>query len=439
MEESTDVSTALLTSAVSFAMQSTHGGEQQTATTTDNQGQIGNSDIRNAVSATMGDIMDDPLSHIAHPEQAYLVREDSNIHATHHSVNAAELVGVQDSESDLVSSTTGNENEMQELGDGGKSPIPYSGNMGADAQDDNEATGCQLPSANAKASGVGLSGDSTFDQSIEEIHSAGPGSTFVEPDGDTEDTEVESDGEEEVDDDDRRSSPGRDHKIVQHSCVGCSYVGTRDYPRTKQAIAEHLSIQGQPTFASLNDLLSSHNAPGRGLYKIEQVVKEKRRKAAELKEDIRCLQAQLDVVSELRDEARTVMLRACVTFSDARGAAGISNELWAEYEQFCESLEPKHSSRDGWSVTCFQNHNNSYVQWDDSLDLFKETAEMSLGDCNFRCEAATVNKNGVTEYVVEFWPLDRLEPRKGTASTWEQQYVSRFLHGFCFILFLTAN
>lgn len=421
-------------------MQSTHGGDQQTAATHDTQGQTGNRDIRNAASATMGDIMDNPLSHIAHPEQASLVREGSNIHVTHHSDNAAELVvGVQDSEFDLTSSRTGNENEMQELGNEDNSPIPYIGNMGGDAQDDNEATGRHLPSSNAEASGVGFSGDSTFDQSMEEIHNAGPGGTFVESDGDKEDTEVESDGDEELDDDDGRSAPEGDYEMIQHSCVGCSHVRRRDYPRTKQAIAEHLSIQGQPTFTSLNDLLSSHNAPGRGLYKIEQVVKEKRRKAAELKEDIRCLQAQLDVVSELRDEARTVMLRACVSFSDARGAAGISNELWAEYEAFCESLEPKHSSRDGWSVTCFQNHNNSYFQWDPSLDLFKDTAEMSLGDFNFRCEAATVNKNGGTEYVVEFWPLDRLEPRKGTAKTWEQQYVSRSLHGFCFILFLTAN
>ncbi|KAG8163461.1 hypothetical protein KVR01_006758 [Diaporthe batatas] len=426
MDAPSDVNTAELTGAVPIATQSTYVDDQQTATTHETQGRIGNRGIRHAISSTMADeIMDDTQLHIAHPERAHHGNEGSNINATHHSDNEVGLfVGVQDSVLRVASNETENGSEMQELGDGGNSPIPYSGNMAGDGQDDDEAMDNNLPPANAEVSGVGPSVGPPLDQSIDLADNDSPNEgIFAEMlDPDTEHTEVESDGDAEVDNDGERSAPERDPEINQHSYIGSNNGTIHDCSRTRQIIAEHLSIQGQQTFESLDDLLSSHNAPGRGLYKIEEVVEEKKKKAAELKEDIRCLKAQLDVVSELRDEARTVMIRACMNFSDTCGAAGISNELWAEYEAFCESLESKLGSRDGWSVTCFQNHNNSYIHWDPDLDLFKETAEMPLEDCNFRCEASTINKNGSTEYVVEFWPLFRLEPREGTAKTWEQQY-----------------
>ncbi|POS78951.1 hypothetical protein DHEL01_v202664, partial [Diaporthe helianthi] len=317
----------------------------------------------------------------------------------HHSDDVVEsFVGSQDSGINLESINVENESETQELGDERKSPILRSGNIRDDAQDDNEATNNYLPPANAE-----YMGDET------------PSGNFTKvPDEESDDSDV---------DDDRDSlAPERDDGIKGHSCIRCNRVRTNDCPRTRHAIQEHLAVPVQMPFASLDDLLSAPNAPGRGLYKIEHVVEEKRQRAAELEEEIRCLQTQLYLVRELGDEAKTVVLRACVAFSDTRGAAGISNKLWAAYEAFCESLECKGASRDGWSVTCFGNHSNSYIQWDPSLNLFKDTAEIPLEDSNFRCEAATINDNGNTEYVVEFWPLARLEPLNGTAKTWEQQY-----------------
>lgn len=373
--------------------------------------------------------MDDQQTHIDHPGQAHLGDEDIAVGLS---------APVQDSEFNSVLRRAENESESQELGGGVKSPIPHSGNMGGDAQDDNEAVDYHLPPANAEASGGGSSAGSPLDQSIKQAdnHSQ-DASILVQMTED--DTAVGSDGDVEVDDNGEGSGPERDDEVNQHSCIDDNDDRIHDYPRTRQIIAEHLSIQGQHAFKSLDDLLASHNSPGRGLYRIEQVFEAKSRKAADLEEDIRCLQAQLDVVSELRDQAQAVMLRACVAFSDTRGAAGIFDELWAEYEAFCESLESNFGSRDGWSVTCFHDHHNSYVQWDPYLDLFKDTAEMPLEDCNFRCEAATITKNGSTEYIVEFWPLFRLEPREGTADTWEQQYVSGSVHRTSLTVLLTTS
>lgn len=40
---------------------------------------------------------------------------------------------------------------------------------------------------------------------------------------------------------------------------------------------------------------------------------------------------------------------------------GISRKLWNKYEAFCESMEPEFGSASGWSITCDEKHQGSYV------------------------------------------------------------------------------
>lgn len=354
----------------------------------------------------MGDIMEDRQINETYYTQADRQGGTEDSPMIHHFDNPLEtLADFQQSEARLVSSTIEGESEIQEADDGAKSPMQYSSSMGGDAQDDDEALDNHLPPA----------------QYYNDVHHEQRG-TSVDYEGDT---EMGSGGETEVDDDDEGSVSERDPETEEHNCIDCTHFRVHKHAGTRQIIEQHLAIPGQQSFPSLDDLLSSHNTPGRGLYKIEEVLRVTNRKAAGLKEKIQCLQAQLDAVSEIRDEAKVIVGQARTTFSEAHGAAGISDRLWAKYEAFCESLEPESGSRGGWSVTCFHNHNGSYIQWDPNLDLFKDTAEISLKICNFRSEATTINhSNGNTEYVVEFWPLASLKPRTETARTWKQQYVS---------------
>jgi len=111
--------------------------------------------------------------------------------------------------------------------------------------------------------------------------------------------------------------------------------------------------------------------------------------------------------------------------------AGIPQSLYEAYELFCESLNPEFGQRGGFSVTCNQRHNGSYVEYDPEFALFRDCVEMPYTHCNFRCEASTLGKDKEPkEYVVEFWPIKSPEPITGEESTWGDQYVS-LISNFC--------
>lgn len=248
---------------------------------------------------------------------------------------------------------------------------------------------------------------------------------------------VDFDEEPDVDDDEARSVHEQDNQIEEDIGFGFGSIEDFVYPRTSQIISRHLSAPNQQSLKTLNDLLSSRNAPGRGLYSVEKVLEHEAGRVAELEEKMKYIEAELLEVRARRDKADEIVRNARTTFSIARGIAHIDDGLWKEYEAFCESLEPKFGNRGGWSVTCFENHNGSYANWDPNLDLFMESAEMPLRSCNFRCEASAVECMGRTEYVVEFWPLAIPEPRTEIARTWRHQYVSNGLRDLCFELCLS--
>ncbi|CZR51001.1 uncharacterized protein PAC_00876 [Phialocephala subalpina] len=111
---------------------------------------------------------------------------------------------------------------------------------------------------------------------------------------------------------------------------------------------------------------------------------------------------------------------------------GISPELMAEYDAFLASIEPEGGQRGGFSITCFGDHENKYVEYDPSLAILKENAEDDCSVCHYRCEASKVNGPWVVgescipeptrESVVEFWPVDAPVPRARDVRTWGEQF-----------------
>lgn len=177
---------------------------------------------------------------------------------------------------------------------------------------------------------------------------------------------------------------------------------------------------------NLERLLHSSGTPGRGLYKLELALDHEEHRAIALEKMRRYVEAALRAARSRQDELRAAITASRSRFSEACAAAGISDELWREYEVFCESLEPRFGNHGGWSVTCFEDHGDSYIWYDPDLILFVQSAEMPLGCCNFRCEASIVKSffSQPDEYVVEFWPLANPEPRTEYDTTWGEQYVS---------------
>lgn len=396
-------------------------GNQEPIAFFDTRGQMNHPKHEVQLPVSMEDTMEDPQPSVIYHIEADRESETEDIHVTCQPNNMVDFdAGVQHTEVDSVPSESESEEETHESDDGDKSPMQYDSTIGERPRDDYEATGNTLSFADTTETNGEVSETpqqwtmpNVFEQAYEDVHDEERG-VFVDFDGDA-----------DVDNDEERSVQEQDNQIEEDIGFGFGSIKAFVHPQTSEIISQHLSNPVQQSFTSLNDLLSSHNAPGRGLYNVEKVLEHEEGRAAELEEKMRYIEAELEEVRSRRDRANEIVQDAGATFSRALGAARIHDDLWKEYEAFCESLEPKFGNRGGWSVTCFENHNGSYVEWDPDLELFTQTAEMPLESCNFRCEATTIERMGRTEYVVEFWPLANPEPQTEAARTWEQQYVSK--------------
>lgn len=432
MEESTNTNATELLSSPSVAELQTFNDNPPPAVVYNARGQMSRLKMEEEHPRAMDGFMENHEPRVVYHVAADRDGEAEDVHVYQSPNNPVNFfAGVHHSEVNWVSSESESEGASQESDDGDKSPMQCSSNIASGPHDDYEATSNTLPLSNATEANDETSGNShqctmpnLHELHYDDVHDK-ERSIFVDFDSDT-----------DVDDDEARSTHEEDNKIEEDIGFGFGSIEDFVYPQTSEIIAQHLSTPDQQSFATLNDLLSSPNAPGRGLYKVEKVLEHEEGRVAELEEKKRYIEAELEEVRARRDRANEIVQNARLSFYKSFRASGIRNDLWRAYEAFCESLEPQFGNRGGWSVTCFENHNGSYIQWDPELELLLESAEMPLGNCNFRCEATTVKVMGRTEYVVEFWPLASPEPlmwrHTGIARTWGQQYVSNNLRGLCF-------
>lgn len=200
--------------------------------------------------------------------------------------------------------------------------------------------------------------------------------------------------------------------------------------------------------SSLLNLLNSPHAPGRGSFDIECNLAAEEEEVKNLKAEKRRLEVLLKEAEQRFRKTHTRLEDSEKAFQVLQDQNGISEELWEEYEAFCESLEPEFGSRGGWSISCWTDHANSYVKYDPDLRLLSQFAEMPLQNCNFRCEAYTLVPKAKhrpdgnpleKEYVVEFWPIASPELRTGTEKTWGDQYVSYFCYADSFVATYTDS
>lgn len=385
--------------------------------------------MEDELSGNMDGVMEDQQPRIVYHVAADRDGEAEDVHVYQTPNNTVDFfAGVQHSEVNWVSSESESEEEVKESDHADKSPMQCSSNTASGSRDNYDPENNTRPLFKATEAN---------DETSENPHRLAMPNLHELAYDDVHDMErsifVDFDEDADVDDDEARSIHEEDNKIEEDIGFGFGSIKDFVYPQTSQIIAQHLSTPDQQSFTTLNELLSSHNAPGRGLYKVEKVLEHEEGRAAELEEKKRYIEAELEEVRARRDRVDEIVRTARRAFSKTRSTAGIHPLLWQQYEAFCESLEPKFGNRGGWSVTCFENHNGSYLNWDPELELFLQSAEMPLGSCNFRCEATTVKKMGRTEYVVEFWPLPNPEPCADGARTWRQQHVSHNLRGLCLI------
>lgn len=398
-------------------------GNQQSTSFDEPRKQLSHLSIKTEQPDTVDGTMEDKWPPIIYHIEADRGCEAENFHLSRLDNTIDFSAGIQDSDVHCVPSDSESDDEMQDSDDGHKTLMQGRGNDASDNHDDNETANDSLERVNT-AEGDGETSVNAQKFSIDLMMRAGRDKDHEDVYDEERSIFVDFDEDIDVDDDEAILEHEQDNEMEKDVGIGFGSIKASVYPRTDEIIAQHLSTPGPQSFTDLHYLVSSKNAPGRGLYKVEKVLEHEEGRVAELEEHMRYIQAELREVEERKDMTKDIVASARADFSLACSAAGIDGRLWDEYEAFCESLEPKFGSRGGWSVTCFDNHNGSYVLHDSDLDLFVESAEMPLRSGNFRCEATTVKYGGKTEYVVDFWPLHSLEPRTETATNWEEQYVS---------------
>lgn len=429
MEGPANANAAELPSSPSAAEQLIFNDDRQPIAFYDTQGQMRHLRTEEELSVPMDGTTETPQPSVVYHMEADRDSEAEDIHVTHRPNNTVDFdAGVQQTEINWISSDSESDEGIQQSDDRDKSPMQYN-NVGDPPRDDEEAMSNSPPSSNTTDSDSESSGNPP-----EWILLAMKSQGYNDVHNEQSDVLVDFDEDADVEDEEALLALEEDNEIEEDADFEFGSRKAFIDPQTTQIITQHLSTPNQQSFTTLNDLLSSHNAPGRGLYNIEKVLEREKGRAAELEEKMKYIEAELEEVRAQRDTADETVRKAKAAFRKALSASGIRKDLWKEYEAFCESLEPRFGNRGGWCVTCFEDHNGSYVQWDPELDLFVQSAEIPLGSCNFRCEATKVERTGRTEYVVEFWPLANPEPRVETARTWRQQYVSSHQCALSFIL-----
>lgn len=108
----------------------------------------------------------------------------------------------------------------------------------------------------------------------------------------------------------------------------------------------HTSTKASSSKATtLNGLLSCPQAPSRGLFDLEDALKEGKRAAIHVQQEMRSLAATPKVAEDIYDKSRRCVHEEKEAFESIYFNPGISNNVWTEYEAFCESLEHLHSDQ----------------------------------------------------------------------------------------------
>ncbi|KAI1113412.1 hypothetical protein F5Y14DRAFT_452127 [Nemania sp. NC0429] len=196
-----------------------------------------------------------------------------------------------------------------------------------------------------------------------------------------------------------RENGGVEGDTVMHEAAG---LATPDTDKHAAAVEVSFAELQEKPFASATFLLiqSCERAQWRVL-ELEEIKQTVEKELAEATFEQESLERQRE--AKYQDHCRK------------RERLGISEELWGEYQAFCESMEPGSGSAHGYAITCPGDHDESYVKYDPEFKFFKRDPELPWDEYNFRCEATGRRQ-------VEFWPVLYPGPDIEDASTWGDLY-----------------
>lgn len=123
------------------------------------------------------------------------------------------------------------------------------------------------------------------------------------------------------------------------------------------SIHENGGVNLKESFAKLQE-----NPFSSDTFLLDQSCERARWRVLELEETKQTVEREL---AEAIDEQESLEKQLEVKYQDfchRTGSLGISEELWDAYHAFCESMEPEAGSTNGFSITCDEKHDGSYVR-----------------------------------------------------------------------------
>ncbi|KAI0434601.1 hypothetical protein F5Y09DRAFT_236024 [Xylaria sp. FL1042] len=144
------------------------------------------------------------------------------------------------------------------------------------------------------------------------------------------------------------------------------------------------------------------------MYSLTQQLESFKSQEQELVRKRAAVNSELSAVRKKQKPIETQVDKRKESMRTKRSAAGISEELWREYEAFCETLQPNGGGKRR-SFVWNENYNDSYIEYDPKLEALKSAVEPG----NWRCECvASYTKSGTPiGYLVDYFavkaPKDR--------------------------------
>ncbi|TGJ80472.1 hypothetical protein E0Z10_g8290 [Xylaria hypoxylon] len=203
----------------------------------------------------------------------------------------------------------------------------------------------------------------------------------------TETTQFQADGAEGEDDDD-------DEDATEE-------IGGNSNPPHKAAL---LSLQ--------------HSSSDYEMYSLTQKLQYCESQVGDLERERAALNSELKYARKRQKTSKTQIEEHKDTVRAERDAAGISEELWQLYEDFCEALQPEEFTGER-SFTLKKTYSGSYIKYDPTFMEFKSTVGDAYNAGNWRCECFVDYSDGgaPTGYRVKYYALPQLK-----GQTWENQW-----------------
>ncbi|KAI8626287.1 hypothetical protein F5Y19DRAFT_226169 [Xylariaceae sp. FL1651] len=248
---------------------------------------------------------------------------------------------------------------------------------------------------------------------------------YIEIDSDCENNinrEVDCDSEADVDSCSSYDSEADPDYCGSSDCDrGHGHAHTNDTEGTVKT-PERIGSQASHSSTAVSFLSLQQSADLNRMYPLTQALIVYESQISELALKRKAIGGELEAIRKRQRATEAQVTENEQVMRAKREACGISEELWHEYQKFCEALE----AEDYGERKSFEYHeefNDTYINYDPELELFLSVVTRGSYevDRNWRCDCRAIYSSGGAPIGFEVGYCT-LKPIRGKRRTWAEQF-----------------